>query len=320
MKSRGVSTGYIIFVIALIVLAGLAYYYRDSSWFANLIGASATTTEVARASYACDGGKTIDAIFYQNTRSAATSTPQGMPIPAGSVHLGVSDGRTMTLPQTVSADGSRYSNGDPNVQGGETFVFWSKGNGAMVLENNTEQTYKGCIEVPKDPGRLPQIYHDGAGGVVVRYPSDWSVNDAYQYTNLGPGKTIGGVKFSVSTSTRQGTNLAGDSGISIEQLPIAQGKECTANLFLDPQFGVKTSTVADNGVDYSVATTTDAAVGNRYEESVWALPGTNPCVAVRYFIHYGAIENYPPGVVREFDRNALVGTFDSIRRTLTVVQ
>ncbi|XXN64812.1 MliC family protein [Enterobacter ludwigii] len=38
------------------------------------------------------------------------------------------DGKPLTLAQTVSASGARYSDG--------TYVFWSKGNGAFVERNN----------------------------------------------------------------------------------------------------------------------------------------------------------------------------------------
>ncbi|HVS79986.1 MAG TPA: hypothetical protein VHF05_03315, partial [Candidatus Paceibacterota bacterium] len=75
-------------------------------------------------------------------------------------------------------------------------------------------------------------------------------------------------------------------------------------------------TITENGTDYSVASSTGAGAGNRYEETVYALPGTNPCVGVRYFVHYGVIENYPAGAVKEFDRQSLLSTFDSMRKTL----
>ncbi|MBZ6390343.1 MAG: MliC family protein [Pantoea dispersa] len=38
------------------------------------------------------------------------------------------DGKPLTLTQTVSASGARYSDG--------TYVFWSKGNGAFVERND----------------------------------------------------------------------------------------------------------------------------------------------------------------------------------------
>ena len=91
-------------------------------------------------SYDCDGNKTIVASFYQGK---TLPVPAGqMPIPTGSVSIKLSDGRSMTLPQTISADGGRYANTD------ESFVFWSKGAGAFITENNpNNMTYKDCIAV-----------------------------------------------------------------------------------------------------------------------------------------------------------------------------
>ncbi|MDE2078863.1 MAG: MliC family protein [Patescibacteria group bacterium] len=61
------------------------------------------------------------------------------PTPGGSVAITLSDGRAMTLPQTISADGARYANAD------ESFIFWSKGNGAFVMEGNAT-TYANCVQ------------------------------------------------------------------------------------------------------------------------------------------------------------------------------
>src|SRR4051812_36741869 len=71
-------------------------------------------------SYACDKGKTIAAAFYDGEAKPAAdmSTP---PVPGGSAALTLSDGRSMTIHQTISADGVRYANAD------ESFVFWTKG-------------------------------------------------------------------------------------------------------------------------------------------------------------------------------------------------
>jgi membrane-bound inhibitor of C-type lysozyme len=54
------------------------------------------------------------------------------------VAIKLSDGRELTLPQTISASGARYANS------GETFVFWNKGNGAFIEENGTT-TYQDCV-------------------------------------------------------------------------------------------------------------------------------------------------------------------------------
>ena len=68
----------------------------------------------------CSNGKGIEAVFSSN-----------------SVQLALSDGRQITLPQTISGSGARYANAD------ESFVFWNKGNTAFITENGSN-TYDGC--------------------------------------------------------------------------------------------------------------------------------------------------------------------------------
>jgi membrane-bound inhibitor of C-type lysozyme len=311
-------------VILLVVVIAVWYALEQPASQPSTSTQSSSTSEaqntnpIATASYVCDGGKTIDAKFYQG-QTKPPAGPNEPPIPGGSVKISLSDGRTMTLQQTLSADGSRYSNGNPMIQGNETFVFWSKGNGAFVLENGQQQTYSGCIAVVPDPGNLPGVYESGSNGFSIRYPAGYTVNPNFQYQELGPGKEISGVSFTIPTSTAAGTNLGRDSYVSVEEIP--QTQECTADLFLPPNsmsgvLGVTTTT--DNGVTYSVASSTGAGAGNRYVEVAYAIPGTNPCIAVHYFIHYGVIENYPQGAVRAFDEPALLDQFNAIRRTLTL--
>jgi membrane-bound inhibitor of C-type lysozyme len=92
---------------------------------------------IVQATYLCNGDKTIDVAFYKGEFKPVK--PGEPPIPSGSVKIVLSDGRTFDLPQTISADGSRYANSD------ESFIFWSKGDGALVLENNVEKNYTGCV-------------------------------------------------------------------------------------------------------------------------------------------------------------------------------
>ncbi len=148
------------------------------------------------------------------------------------------------------------------------------------------------------------------------YPVDFSVNDAYTYDQF-PKKPIYGVKFTIPATSATGTNLSGyDTGVSVEQLPRA--KNCTADIYIPAN--VTPQLLSDNGVEYSVASTSDAGAGNFYEEQVYALSGSNPCTAVRYFIHSTNIDNYPPGVVHAYDRAALMTAFDTIRRSVVLKQ
>jgi membrane-bound inhibitor of C-type lysozyme len=271
-------------------------------------------TESVQVSYACNEGKTIEATMYGGVLVPPKNEGEA-PTLTGKATVLLSDGRNMELHQTISADGVRYANDD------ESFVFWTKGNGALVLENNQEKSYIGCIALRPDTGNLPKVYQDGQAGIALRYPNGYAIDTAYVYNELGPQKTAHGVKFIIPESMATGTNLASDSYISFEQIPqtdIPKGQSCTARLFVDPETPVVTMTEGDT--EYSVASSTGAGAGNRYEEHVYAIPGTNPCIAVRYFIHYGVFENYPEGSVKRFDEKALLKEFDEIRQSLTINQ
>ena len=168
------------------------------------------------------------------------------------------------------------------------------------------------------------VYTDAALGFSVTLPtavatskSDtlWSVDTSYAYQAQGPGKDIAGVKFTIPASLAAGTNLSSDSYVSVEHL--TAGAKCDATAFMmDPSF--KSRMVKEGVLSYSFASSTDAAVGNRYEETVYARLDSNPCIAVRYYIHYAAIENFPDGAVKQFDEVALTQLFDQIRRTLVL--
>ena len=265
---------------------------------------------VSSVVYACNEGKSLTAAFYAGT-STVPVDPTLPPTPTGTVTIALSDGRTMTLAQSISADGARYTNID------ESFVFWSKGNGALILEDSKEKSFIGCIEVLPDQGGFPNIYQNATAGVSMRYPQGYSIDGAYTYQAAGPGKEIPGVKFTIPPSVATGTNLSSDSYLSVEFL--VKKQSCNAKLFLGGMAETAQS-VTDDGMTYSVASSSDAGAGNRYEETVYALPGTNPCIGVRYFIHYGVLENYPAGSVKAFDRTALISEFNAIRRTLVVNQ
>ena len=156
----------------------------------------------------------------------------------------------------------------------------------------------------------------------VKYPSDFVLNAQYAYDQFGPNKLINGVKFTIpasvamaSTSSPQaGTNLSSDTYLSIEQLPRA--KKCTGDIYLTAS--VVAQNITENGTDYSFASSTGAAAGNRYEEHVYALATSSPCTAVRYYIHSSGIENFVEGAVQQFDKEALLTSFDKIRASLVL--
>lgn len=147
------------------------------------------------------------------------------------------------------------------------------------------------------------------------HPADFSVDELYAYQGV-PNKPIPGIKFTIPGTMATGTNLSGDTGLSIESLPRAQ--VCTGDIFVLQD--VPAIDMTEDGVVYSIATTSSAAAGNRYEERVYALKNSLPCTAVRYFIHSTNIGNYATGTVREFNESALIRAFDEIRLSLKLTK
>jgi membrane-bound inhibitor of C-type lysozyme len=307
--NKNMKTKTVIWVVVLTVILVAVVIFVATRGRATV---QTTIGQPISAAYSCDAGETITATYYQGASKPATSAG-GPPVPGGSVALTLSDGRVMTLPQTISADGGRYANADESV------VFWNVGNEATLTENN-QQTFSGCVSVVNDPGGLPQAYASSTAGFSIRYPAGFTVDENYSYQELGPGKDISGVKFTIPASEAAGTNLGSDSYLSVEKISQAQGQTCDPSIFLGQQgpLPMDIQVVNDNGTAYLMASTTGAGAGNRYEETVYVLQGTNPCVAVRYFVHYGVLDNYPAGTIQQFDEAALLSQFDLIRQTLTL--
>ncbi|MBP9711340.1 MAG: MliC family protein [Candidatus Pacebacteria bacterium] len=117
----------IVLVVLVLAVAAGAYWY----------GVGTSRSVVADVAYVCTEGKTIHATYYEGKKIEVA--PGEQPVPTGSVDVVLSDGRSMTLPQTLSASGIRYANQD------ESLIFWSKGSGAFVVEGDAE-TYSGCTE------------------------------------------------------------------------------------------------------------------------------------------------------------------------------
>ncbi len=276
---------YIVGVIFIILLTGAGYYFFQMQ--------GPKKTPLNNVAYVCADSKTVQAIYY-----------------ADSVDLVLSDGRSFTLPQAVSASGARYANPD------EAVVFWNKGNSAFITEgaNSDNMTFKNCGEGAVAAAE-PNKFTNASSTFTVNYPDGWTPNADYKYTGVSEAKPIHGVQFKILGEMATGTNLSADTYVSVEQLPRATS--CVGDIYIKDM--VKPSAIDADGHSYSLASTTGAAAGNRYEEWVYAIPGSNPCTAIRYFIHYGAIENYPTdGSVKEFDRAALLAVFDQIRDSVTV--
>lgn len=153
-------------VVVIIVLVGLGvYFYMNSASPSSAVSDSGATdtaasttashsvgpdsTAIATAVYSCDNGHTIAAAYFAGPAQTTTVQTGQPPVPNGIAEVSLDGGPTTTLTQTISADGARYSDGNPQIAqgepGAETFVFWNKGNTALIMRNNSmDLTYTNC--------------------------------------------------------------------------------------------------------------------------------------------------------------------------------
>ena len=310
-----VKTLLLILIVIILLATGSFYYLSEKPQVIILPVPTPVATEgsiklLSTATFYCQNNRTIAAEFFETNATVGAAT-------IGSVNLALSDGRKLELTQTMSADGARYATAD------ESFVFWNKGNGALVNENGEEKDYKNCIiaaalEAKSD---LTRVYAADDGSFSLRLPGFGTTTDTQYTTDASYTKSVAGattshgVSFTIPAMMASGTNLSADSYISIEQLDVTT---CAANAFMDTEASTSIRMLGE--MEYSFATSSEAAAGNRYEEQIYALPGSKPCIAIRYFIHSTAYENYPEGSITAFKRTDLLAEFDRIRKSLVINQ
>jgi membrane-bound inhibitor of C-type lysozyme len=131
-----------VLAIAAVLLAAAAIIYflavagaKDAA--APVGQQEASRTPVNTVVYRCDNGKSITAAYFEGVDIPVVEGE--MPNPTGSVDVSLDGGASMSLNQTLSASGIRYGNND------ESFVFWSKGQEALIMRNNQmDLDYTNC--------------------------------------------------------------------------------------------------------------------------------------------------------------------------------
>jgi hypothetical protein len=177
----------------------------------------------------------------------------------------------------------------------------------------------GANDTPHPASQPPtgwRSFGDAGLGFSIAYPSKWRVDSAHVYPNPVGNERLAGVAFLIPEDLAAGTNLSRDSYLSVESAPDASS--CSASAFLDSPSTQRDET--ESGLHWSVGSMGDAGAGNFYDETVYALVGSKPCLAIRYFIHSTNIGNYTPGTVKQFDRAGLVQQFERIRSTFALAR
>lgn len=265
-------------ILLIFTIAGTYYFITR-----QLNGRSAPATLPVPVTFFCSNNGSMQAVFA-----------------TGSVALTLSDGRSLSLPQMMSGSGARY---EATTTGVDIF-FWNKGDNAFISENEAT-TYVDCTAahvVSSDVSGY-DVYSDQSKSFSFTFPTDFSIaGSAVGYTqDWSVNATTSGMVLAhieVPKSFEAGTNF-GDArftvGTSADPSAIA---ECLTSP--KGNYG-STTPVTMNGVPFTKITFTGAGAGNRYDTTSYRAVRGNQCYAVEYTIHYGVIENYPVGTVKEFD-------------------
>jgi membrane-bound inhibitor of C-type lysozyme len=276
-------------IVALFIVALIALFFVEKN--SKTVPVVVAPAPVNSVTYYCQEG-ILKAIYGKND-----------------VALTFPDGHTLTLPQSISADGGRYElNGT---------VFWSKGDNAFVTENNKNtytncvtgnQTTTGSINTYADPGKTfsftypKEFTFSGGDG---SYVQEWQVNT----TTLGlllamvqipksfmPGTNFGSAKFTVGTSA---------DPLAVKNCLVAENGEV-----------IKNSKVEINGNSFTEIILADAGAGNFYETTSYRELRNDQCYAIEYTIHSTNIGNYSPGQgIKEFDKAKITSVLEGIAQS-----
>ncbi len=76
--------------------------------------------------------------------------------------------------------------------------------------------------------------------------------------------------------------------------------------------------VAVNGLNFVHTKTEDAGAGNYYQQEIFRAVYNNACNEVIFYIHFTNAGNYAPGVVTEFDREAVMKNLNAVLSMIKV--
>jgi membrane-bound inhibitor of C-type lysozyme len=282
----------VVFYIVILVLVGVVAYTVVNKppvihppVVITTPAAPLSTDVTTTATYSCDRGSTITANFSE-----------------ANVALTLSDGRSLTLPRVVSADGTQYKSG--------TTLFVSKGDEAFLQESGSNN-YDNCLA--------------GVNNTVMNGRKTF-INQGNNYTFSYPQAFIlsgGGIGYT------QNWKMGGDStmGLSLAKVYVPKEFEPKTN-FGDATFTVGTSSdpqalsscmgssktwILISGVPFTSVTTSDAGAGNRYDTTSYRAIRNNQCYAVEYTIHYVALANFPPNSgISAYDQKKVQAALETI--------
>ncbi len=282
-----------LFIIIAVIGLGLYFVYVPTVPSGGLAPKGVPVT------FYCGNGNTIVAKF-------ATS----------SVRLALSSGARYVLPQTVSGSGVRYA---ASTTGTSAFVFTNEGASASLTDtaSTTDLRFETCTaaHVVATPASGFESYADQPRTFTFTFPNAFTVSGVPAGYGLSwaENATSTGMELArvdVPQSYEPGTNFGGAwFTVGASSVPAALAS-CLQGTSGAP--GATTTRVTIGSATFTKMHSIGAGAGNRYDTTSYRVIHDHACYAVEYTIHYGILENYPPGAVRPFDEQKVRNALESI--------
>jgi hypothetical protein len=159
-------------------------------------------------------------------------------------------------------------------------------------------------------------YTDPQYGFSLSYPVKAAVETDAQENGQLDMIPVAAVVVSPNLAAFQGTNLGDASvsvGVSANAAIVAACAAATAAQGEKPA-----GTVTLGSVKFARFTFEDAAMGNRYASTLYRAVDGGACYEIAEFLHWAAIENFPAGSVKEFDRPKIEAQLRAITRSFAL--
>ncbi len=186
----------------------------------------------------------------------------------------------------------------------------------ITVKSGGEQT-KFILRVAiNPPGKAEQKFTYNGGALTFTYSDQFA--PASLPSTLNNKTSLQFALQLIDTSSYINTNL----GEAYFTLGTSSDSQIVADCMQPNQFGggfeMSNGNVTFNGYNFAYSSAADAGAGNIYNQHIYRAAINGVCYEAIYFIHSSNIGNFPAGVVKEFEINALLQKFNGILSTIQV--
>lgn len=276
----------LVIFLLVVAIAGVAYFAWQVDQQKPSTAVTTTTATGNEVTFLCDQGKSIMATFYPSNDTH--------------VDLVLSDGRTLSVPHAVSADGARYATTNGS------FVFWNVGNTATITENG-QTTYANCAV--SGTATTPPAQSVSDGTITFTYDSNFGLattpSQVTVTSYIPPCDSDFNYCLYYNANTYAGTNFE-SAGLRIEKrTDLTTQSAClqTAPTGFDSSLKPNGTNTANASYATSVFSNVgQGAAGHLSSGMLYRLFVASNSSCYEFETRVGQTEfgNYPPGAIKEF--------------------